>query len=119
MRAAYPTMFYSQSWYEGEDFAQVPANAFLDTRWGRPLAPPKFESSPHLRGQALPPAVMVIAWMLRAPLHDTWSRYLWCSDVDAKGQRIYVGGVCAENGWKIEIHRHLALTERWGVCTWN
>ena len=65
--------------------------------------------------ELLVPAVVLVQLYVDNPDAKIWQRYLWTSDVDSLGQRIYVG--CS--GFGLEIHRHLAITERWGVPCWD
>ena len=115
LRRAYPELFYDQTWFEGEPFLDTTAP--LDA----PTAPP----SNVLTGvdpnhwAFLPLAVTLAQQFVRHPGSLIWTRYLWCADTDRYGQRIYVGGATGANGGKFEIHRHLAINERWGVATWD
>jgi hypothetical protein len=45
------------------------------------------------------------------PSAAAWKRYLWTADVDSFGQRVYVG----DNGKGFELHRHIHITERFGI----
>lgn len=118
LRARYPDFFLpGQVWFEAEDFLDTPLPE--DRPFGVPgrvthvgVAPPKF-------APLLPLAVTLVDTYLRHPFAPIWGRYLWCRDLDAKGQRIYVGGVTDANGRKFEIHRHLHLTAQWGTPVWD
>lgn len=113
--------FYAQTWYYVD-----PAERFLD----EPLPDDAPRESPTRLVRlgerpstsfalGLPLAVTLVAAYLRHPFDPIWSRYLWCRDTDAKGQRIYVGGVSSLNGRKLELHRHLHLTAQFGAPTWE
>lgn len=104
--------FYPNTWYRDE--------AFLDRPLLKPLPQPvptdlKIIRWDQLKGQTLPSAVQCADLYLRYPDAAIWASYLWCDDKDANGQRIYVG----QNGKGFEIHRHLHLTPRWMVATWD
>ncbi len=102
---AHPDKFYPQTWYDGEAFMDTPDNT--TTLWPNNVRDgvPRFMARPLYR------AVDLAQLWLRGPTDLIWSRYLWTSDTDSQGQRVYVG----QNGKGLEIHRHLHLTERWGV----
>lgn len=114
--AAHPDRFYSQTWYEDEAFMGWPCSY--------PIRLPKFFSNPDISGLSLaelatfPRACMLAELFLKYPQSPIWMHYLWCADTDHLGQRVYVGGATLENGNRFEIHRHLHLTGRWGVCVW-
>lgn len=101
--------FYAQTWYLDEPF--------LDRQW-----PPLLRTSPSQvvdcaavsDADRLPSASQLAFLYVCDPHATVWGRYLWCSDLDSLGQRIYVGA----NGKGLEIHRHLHITSRWGIPTW-
>lgn len=109
--AAHPSLFYAQTWYECE--------AFMDREHSVPtksLEGVTFRLSADSRGLGWHPFVVEYAyWYVQDPAHPLWTHYLWCAETDAKGQRVYVG----QNGKGFEIHRHLDLTERWGIPVWR
>lgn len=104
--AQYPALFrQDQMWWRGEAFADA-----------QPVELVPFDFSvidPAELGE--PKACFSAAELANAYLdnpHDfKWRRWLWTTDVDAQGQRVFVG---VEDG-RFEIHRHLHLTHRWGV----
>jgi hypothetical protein len=122
--AQHQSLFYRQDWWHWEGFADRslgtlppmpdefrPLRAFpvaggnwYDDDWG-------------LIGD-LPYAVTYAALYVAHPKAPIWSKYLWTGDTDHLGQRVYVGGVCPENGMRFEIHRHLAITDKWGIAVW-
>jgi hypothetical protein len=67
---------------------------------------------PHGKGVH---AIALALLYLDTPDHPRWRRYLWTSDHDDLGQRVYLG----VNAGKLEIHRHLNLTARWGNPVWK
>ena len=114
--------FYNQDWYLKEDFIDVPMeegwflirkNVYEDSRAVQPAE--------LMKAHAFPPAVrcayaFFAAWFtlgIRLWEHD----FVWCSDTDHNGDRIYVGkyhdidGV-TKNGFS--VHRHLALRPCYG-----
>lgn len=110
IRAAYPHLFYPQDWFDGEAFMDVPLP--LDA----PTDPqPGIWTIVPTPGMALPLAVELAALYVAHPTADLWRRYLWCADKDSQGQRVYVG----DNGKGLEIHRHIHLTERFGIPVWT
>lgn len=109
----FPKRFYAQQWYRGEQFTRI-----LPTEI--PNFPPTnvvFAGKEPPKNARLYHAVDLLNAYLKAPADPIWERYLWTKDVDASGQRVYVGGI--NNTGAIEIHRHLHLTERFGVPSWT
>lgn len=123
LRQVFPGSFYRQEWFDGEAFMDTPHP--IPGRGGV-LPTQILTASPGLLRESadiidvaiapheLPLAVELAALYLHAPAAPCWRRYLWCRDTDAQGQRVYVG--C--NGHGLEIHRHLHLTDRWGIPIW-
>ena len=103
MIAAHPDKFYPQTWYEGEAFMDVEAR---DIGWPHRVV----QGNPKRRGEYTA-ADLAHLWVTGSRTHPLWDSYLWTSDTDSQGQRVYVG----QNGKGLEIHRHLHLTDRWGV----
>ena len=104
----YPEHFYTQTWYLDEPF--------LDVRWPPVRTLPSQIIDPWVgRADWLPSASQLAFLYVCHPHADVWGRYLWCSDQDSHGQRIYVG----TNGKGLEIHRHLHITSRWGLPSWT
>lgn len=110
--ATHPERFYPQTWYLGE--------AFLDTEVPDVVPPLPHYVLMHAMHKPppdlmLPFAAVLAGLYLAHPTNPMWRRYLWCADTDRQGQRVYVGA----NGKGFEIHRHLHLTERWGIPVWS
>lgn len=107
--AAHPDRFYPQTWYAGEVFMDIPLPLNAPTN-----PQPSIWTIVPTPGMALPLAVELAALYVAHPDSSIWRRYLWCADIDALGQRVYVG----DNGHGLEIHRHIHLTERFGIPVW-
>lgn len=111
----YPDQFYPQDWYRGEQFLnglvgpQIIARA---SELGFTNALPLHQLDAN---GALPNAATVAALYLADPTAPIWKQYLWTSDMDRDGQRVY----CGTNGKGFEIHRHIHLTKRFGVILWT
>lgn len=119
--ARHPDLFYRQDWYRGEAFMHynAPPNMIVHdaANFGfRPCADPL---SVMPREADLPMAVALAMSYVKEPGALLWRHYLWCRETDHLGQRIFVGGVSPENGMRFEIHRHLAITEQWGIAVWQ
>ena len=114
--------FYNQDWYLKEDFIDVPMeegwflirkNVYEDSRAVQPAE--------LMKAHAFPPAVrcayaFFAAWFtlgIRLWEHD----FVWCSDTDHNGDRIYVGkyhDIDGVNKNGFSVHRHLALRPCYG-----
>ena len=111
----HPEQFAAQSWYLGE--------AFLERRLGRRL-----EGLPHLcpglvvpEPHKCPTAVELADLYLREPHRALWHGFVWCKDADQWGQRIFVGGLGMDRGFKgrgFQIHRLVQPTHDWKVAVW-
>lgn len=107
----FPALFrQDQTWWNGEAFAY---RVLPDGR--TPRTP---DEAVDLNGPptgeldwTLPSAIELAVAYVRDPKAAIWTRYLWTRDVDAQGQRVFLG----VNRGRMEIHRHLHITERWGV----
>jgi len=114
-----PDMFYPQQWYADEPFLdrdEPPEYACVE-RPPNGTHSPGFEPS-HIiwHTTPAPPAVTLARLYIRQPDHPIWKRKLWADDKDHLDQRVFVS---TENKKGLEIHRHLHLTEEWGVPTWS
>ena len=114
--------FYNQDWYDKEDFIDVPMkdgwflirrNVYEESRAVQPAE--------LMKEYRFPQAVtctyaFFAAWFtlgLKLWIHD----FVWCSDTDHNGDRIYVGkyhDVDGVNKNGFSIHRHLALRPCYG-----
>lgn len=114
--------FYNQDWYENEGFIDMP----LIDGWYL-IRKTVYEDSramqPHelMKTYSFPSAVRCVyafftSWYtlnVRLWEHD----FVWCSDTDHNGDRIYVGkyhDVDGINKNGFSIHRHLALRQCYG-----
>jgi hypothetical protein len=111
----HPALFYPQAWYLEEAFVDAP---MLE---GWPAYPPAEMQYRGIPPEVIlwdfcdqPPAVVLCNQYVAYPRHPAWNGYIWTADKDAQGQRVYVGS----NGRGLEIHRHLHITNRWGVPRW-
>lgn len=115
LRRRYRSFFLpNQTWFTGEAFMQ---------RHGVASAPPsrllhRGEVPPKL-ASGLPWAADLAQSFVATCDHPIWSHWFWCADTDRFGQRVFVGGVRVENGYRFEIHRHLHITEQFGVASWE
>ena len=114
LRDAHPDKFYSQSWFAREAFMRTLPSDPLPIRPSRLVRLGQVPKS----STGLPRAVDLAHLFLAHPDDAIWGSWLWCSDVDSSGQRIYVGGVSSANGRRFEIHRYLHLTMQFGVPSW-
>lgn len=116
MMREHPELFYSQDWYAEEDFTD------MELPEGAPITMPQDRSHEGVPPEYLlwhttqvVPAVVLVNLYVMNPTDPIWESYFWTSDLDHLGQRVYVGS----NGMGLEIHRHLAITHRWGVPEWR
>lgn len=114
--------FYNQDWYDKEEFINTPIqmgwflirkNVYEDSRAVQPN---------DLQNKYIFPSAVkcvyafFVAWKsknMKLWYHD----YVWCSDTDHNGDRIYVGkynDVEGVNKNGFSIHRHLALRDCYG-----
>jgi hypothetical protein len=106
--AAHPDLFARQTWYADEPFMVESASST------HPWTPTTVLDADPDSGVKLPRAVFLAACYVADPTAHVWDRYLWTSTKDALGQRIYMG----INHGKMEIHRHIHITPRFGVPQW-
>lgn len=107
----YPDKFYPQTWYLDEAFMYREASTPITT------PPQQYVSlnTPPPPTMPLPHAVDLAWWWCLADSPVVWQHYLWCADVDHRGQRVYVG----QNTHGLEIHRHIHLTPRFICALWS
>lgn len=103
----HPDLFYRQQWFLGEAFMYVDAEQVSHM--------PQFWPAEPNSVKKLPSAATLALLYVKHPNDPLWNNYLWTSDKDHRGQRVYMG--C--NGQGMEIHRHIHLTERFGVAVWH
>ena len=104
MIAAYPDKFYAgQTWFDGEAFMEAePEWPDLMVPSGYIVPDPPTSSLPH--EPVFSAADLAHHW-LRCPGDCIWRLYLWTSDLDHLGQRVFVG----QNSQGLEIHRRGVL----------
>lgn len=111
LREEHPLMFMAQNWFEGEAFMERKISFYTRTRPPSGVKP-KHPGADHTAGEL---AVLFIA----NPDDPIWQRYLWTSDFDDLGQRVYVGGIGQAKKPGFQIHRHLRITQLWGWPVWT
>ncbi len=114
---------YNQDWYMKEDFMDLA----LDDRWYL-IKKDVFEESRAVmpgdltqQGMVFPPAILCgytfFAYYFARNEYLWWHDFVWCSDTDHNGDRIYVGkyhDIDGVNKNGFSIHRHLALRPCYG-----
>ena len=114
--------FYNQDWYDKEDFIDVP----MQDGWflirkdvyenSRAVQPAELMKEYTFPSAILCTYAFFAAWFtkgIKLWYHD----FVWCSDTDHNGDRIYVGkynDVDGVNKNGFSIHRHLALRPCYG-----
>jgi len=112
LRAAHPSLFYAQDWFSDEPFMDVAVPEIGRDRRA-PTGAERFTG--RHRGSEMPRAATFAQLYVADPKNPIWTKhYFWCADVDRLGQRVFVGS----NGCGLEIHRHIAITDRFGVAVW-
>ncbi|MDP3729472.1 MAG: hypothetical protein Q8R26_01800 [bacterium] len=119
--------FYNQDWYVKEAFA---AETHLNFQWylikkeviaETRAQDPKIIAEAFKKGEQFPSAILVAyTFFAYYCLYNEllWNNdFIWCSDTDHNGDRIYVGrytdpNKINKNGFN--IHRHLSLRQAYG-----
>ena len=114
--------FYNQDWYDKEAFIDIPMedgwflirkNVYEESRAVQPTE--------LIKKHQFPSAIccvyaFLVAWLslgMKLWVHD----FIWCSDTDHNGDRVYVGkyhDIDGVNKNGFSIHRHLALRSCYG-----
>lgn len=102
--AANPALFYPQSWYADEPFADTEPTGNL--RGDFVVVTDKL--APEVR------AADLAVFYVETPHDARWRRFIWTDDFDRYGNRVYVGGVGQYGIEAFQIHRHLTIDDRWG-----
>lgn len=109
--------FYSQDWYENEKFVDVPMNEGWYFIRKKVYENSRGIQPEHLLNQYKFPSAITctysffVSWLSKNEklwYHD----FIWCSDKDHNGDRIYVGkynDIDSINKDGFSIHRHLSL----------
>lgn len=113
LRERYRHLFYeNQDWFNAEDFYTKTVLPHHPVH----LSPPKGALPIDPDECDMLPLAVELCWQyVNFPDDPIWYRYLWCRDKDQHGQRIFVG----VNNGKMELHRHLRISERFGVAVWQ
>lgn len=86
-------LFYPQDWWRGHRFAHA-----------------EFDPETHDGS----PTAAYLAWRyLQHPHSPIWRRFIWTSDTDDDGNRVYVGGLGQFKCQGFQIHRLLVPDDRW------
>lgn len=114
---------YNQDWYLKENFMDI----YLNTRWflvkkdvfdeSRAVAPEELISQKLNFPSAILCAYTFFAYYYARNEYLWWHDFVWCSDTDHNGDRIYVGkyhDVDGVNKNGFSIHRHLGLRSCYG-----
>lgn len=117
LRAAHPSLIrQDQTWWLTEAFALRKADWNIGSALVATADDLDFRVRPELTYRDhLPSAATLASLYVQDPSNTLWDHWLWCGDMDGKGQRVFVG---KENGL-LEIHRHIHLTDRFGVVVWR
>lgn len=126
IRSEFPELFYAQSWYEDEKFAQ---QKFTGT-WKVPLEPVEgslnktWEEQQKLVSKGVAPAA-VLAYAILKHFKDTGERafesvYARTSSVHSDGYHVGIGifdagGLVVSDGWDNERYSALGLAVAWKV----
>lgn len=114
--------FYNQDWYEKEDFIDnkmkygwylIRSNIFEDSRAIQPDELNKRYTFPDAITCTYSFFIIWLTKGVKLWYHD----FIWCSDTDHNGDRIYVGkyhDIDGVNKNGFSIHRHLALRPCYG-----
>ena len=99
----HPELFASQTWYVLEPFMQREAVVLPPVV----LVNAELESGPEIHA-----ADLALAYV-SDPDALWWRRFVWTSDYDSHGNRVYVGGCGLYGVERWQIHRHLAKPDAW------
>lgn len=114
--------FYNQDWYDKEAFIDLPMkdgwflirrNVYEESRAVQPTELMKQHKFPSAICCVYAFLVSWLACGMKLWFHD----FVWCSDTDHNGDRVYVGkyhDIDGVNKNGFSIHRHLALRECYG-----
>lgn len=118
--------FYNQDWYMHEDFI----DRTLETRWylvrkqvvesSRAVMPEQLMADSFAFPSAILCAFAFFAYYFQYGDHLWYHDFVWCSDTDHNGDRIYVGkyhDVDGVNKNGFSVHRHLALRPCYAAVT--
>ena len=120
--------FYNQDWYINESFVREAPSTISWNIVSKIVLPSSRKKSPDIiaslisENQKFPSAFLLtyafFAYYLNTSGAILWpGDYLWCSDSDHQGDRIYVGRYLDPAGINkngFSIHRHLSIRENYG-----
>ena len=118
--------FYNQDWYLREGFAKA---GIKKTQWAlirkdlisssRAQSPQKWADKITLPCAVITAYAFFVYWFYSAG-RCLWKQdYIWCSDLDHNGDRVYVGRYKDPSGLNkngFEVHRHLSIKNNYGVA---
>ncbi len=119
--------FYNQDWYLREDFV----NEKLQCRWylikiniieeSRSISPEILTINYTFPSAILCAYTFFISWFFHQKV--LWKNdFVWCSDIDHNGDRIYIGKCQDKQGFNksgFSIHRHLEIRKFYGsICVY-
>ena len=119
----YEPCFYNQDWYLAESFIDEPLSLGWYLIKKDVLADTRAEQPGDIlsKGVRFPSAILCaytfFAYFFARNEYLWWHDFVWCSDVDHNGDRIYVGkyhDIDGVNKNGFSIHRHLALRPCYG-----
>lgn len=118
--------FYNQDWYMHEDFIDLT----LESRWylvrkqvvesSRAVMPDQLMANHYMFPSAVLCAYAFFAYWFHYGEPLWYHDFVWCSDTDHNGDRIYVGkyhDVDGVNKNGFSVHRHLALRSCYAAVT--
>jgi len=122
--------FYNQDWYINESFVKVAPSIISWNLVSKIILPSSRKKSPESivslipENQQFPSAFLLTYVFFAYYLHSSGSvlwpdDYLWCSDSDHNGDRIYVGRYFDRAGINkngFSVHRHLSIKECYGFA---
>ena len=116
--------FYNQDWYINEAFINKP----LILKWclvAKELLPDSRGLAPTIIGErfalfsACELVYIFFVYYFHSKGEKLWENdYVWCTDVDDKGDQIYIGRYTDASGFNsdgLEIHRHLKIKTNYGA----
>lgn len=119
--------FYNQDWYLNEEFIDkrleckwylIKKNVFEESR---AVQPSDLNMKYKFPNAILCTYVFFVYWFLKKEILWQYD-FVWCSDLDHNGDRIYIGKYTDIDGINkngFSIHRHLALRNNYATITFS